>query len=65
MLFKLFFSLFFKRRTAFNLQSADGYVSKGQLLWMLAESGMPVNKAGGRRDLYLSLDRARQASFSS
>lgn len=35
-------------RTAFDLQSDEGYVSKGQLLWMLADSGMPVNKAGWR-----------------
>ena len=32
-------------RIAFECHSADGVVSKGQLLWMLAESGMPVNKA--------------------
>ena len=31
-------------RTAFHLQSSEGFVSKGQLLWMLADSGMPVNK---------------------
>ena len=38
------------RRTAFDLQSDEGYVSKGQLLWMLADSGMPVNKATGEDD---------------
>lgn len=52
-------------RTAFNLQSSDGFVSKGQLLWMLADSGMPVNKASGRRDLYLSLDRARRKALDA
>lgn len=52
-------------RTAFDLQSSDGFVSKGQLLWMLADSGMPVNKASGRRDLYLSLDRARRKALDA
>ncbi|CAK9051732.1 unnamed protein product [Durusdinium trenchii] len=52
-------------RTAFDLQSSDGCVSKGQLLWMLADSGMPVNKASGRRDLYLSLDRARRKALEA
>jgi len=53
-------------RTAFDLQSeGPGYVSKGQLLWMLADSGMPVNKASGRRDLYLSLDRARRKALDA
>eukprot|EP00913_Durusdinium_trenchii_P015010 g14077.t1 len=51
--------------TAFDLQSSDGCVSKGQLLWMLADSGMPVNKASGRRDLYLSLDRARRKALEA
>ena len=32
-------------RCAFSVQSSHGYVSKGQLLWMLSDSGMPVNKA--------------------
>jgi len=53
-------------RAAFMLQSAPkGHVSMGELLWMLSESGMPVNKASGRRDLYTSLDKARKVALES
>ncbi|CAJ1337127.1 unnamed protein product [Effrenium voratum] len=52
-------------RCAFSVQSSHGYVSKGQLLWMLSDSGMPVNKASGRRELYLNLDRARRQALEA
>ncbi|CAE7543760.1 Cabp1 [Symbiodinium necroappetens] len=53
-------------RMAFNLQGfSSGYVSMGELLWMLSDSGMPVNKASGRRDLYVSLDKARKVALES
>ena len=52
-------------RTAFDLQSDEGYVSKGQLLWMLADSGMPVNKAGWRWPLRCFVKKSGGGAFAS
>lgn len=52
---------------AFKLQDAagNGFTSVGELLWMLGDSGLPVNTAEGRAQLYQCLEQARSEALEA
>eukprot|EP00930_Biecheleria_cincta_P033931 TRINITY_DN23480_c0_g1_i1.p1 TRINITY_DN23480_c0_g1~~TRINITY_DN23480_c0_g1_i1.p1 ORF type:complete len:982 (+),score=218.35 TRINITY_DN23480_c0_g1_i1:113-3058(+) len=52
---------------AFQLQDTAGncFISVGELLWMLGDSGLPVNTVDGRAKLYECLEQARSEALEA
>eukprot|EP00930_Biecheleria_cincta_P034575 TRINITY_DN23881_c0_g1_i1.p1 TRINITY_DN23881_c0_g1~~TRINITY_DN23881_c0_g1_i1.p1 ORF type:complete len:1054 (-),score=208.46 TRINITY_DN23881_c0_g1_i1:98-3259(-) len=45
--------------------SRRGYISVGDLVWLMADSGLPVNTKGGRAMIFAKLDQARESARSA